>query len=156
MLTLLFNPTQDISLITVSHTGLSFALNKEKQWPEMLFTYCTAFPFKSSFHTATEFYYILYCIKTWFYSGSKCSLNASTPTSFHTLTRSSFIGGGSRRPLIWVTMGPSTPGTIMVSPSLRRPLIKITSMVVPMPGSALTWTKEGKKVTLCFNNYFFF
>lgn len=62
-----------------------------------------------------------------------------------TFTRSSFIGGGNRRPRIWVTMGPSTPGTITVSPSLRRPLISITSMVVPIPGRALTYERHHHK-----------
>lgn len=62
-----------------------------------------------------------------------------------TFTRSSFIGGGNRRPRIWVTMGPSTPGTITVSPSLRRPLISITSMVVPIPGRALTQERRRHK-----------
>lgn len=56
-----------------------------------------------------------------------------------TLTRSSLSGGGSSSPRICVTMGPSTPGTMMVSPSRRRPLIRITSIVVPMPGRAFTW-----------------
>ena len=51
-------------------------------------------------------------------------------------------GGGSSRPLICVMIGPSTPGTMMVSPSLRVPLIRITSMVVPIPGRAFTWSRK--------------
>jgi hypothetical protein len=35
-------------------------------------------------------------------------------------------------------MGPSTPGTMTVMPSRRTPLIRITSIVVPIPGRAFT------------------
>lgn len=74
-----------------------------------------------------------------------------------TFTRNSFIGGGNRRPRIWVTMGPSTPGTIIVSPSFKRPLISITSIVVPIPGRALTWETlvykgSQRDATLCWLN----
>lgn len=56
----------------------------------------------------------------------------------HTLTRSSFIGWGISRPRIWVTMGPSVPGTMIWSPSWMLPLTSITSIVVPRPGRAFT------------------
>lgn len=55
-----------------------------------------------------------------------------------TLTLSSFIGWGISNDLICVTMGPSVPAKIIVSPSLKVPFIKIASMVVPCPGIALT------------------
>lgn len=64
--------------------------------------------------------------------------NKSAYFDHFTLTRSSFRGGGNSKPLICVTIGPSTPGTMMVSPSRRRPLIRMTSIVVPIPGRALT------------------
>jgi len=55
-----------------------------------------------------------------------------------TLTRSSFMGCGVRRDRICVTIGPSVPATTKVSPSLKVPLLNITSIVVPSPGIALT------------------
>lgn len=54
------------------------------------------------------------------------------------LTLNSLRGCGVRRALICVTIGPSIPATTIVSPSFSFPLIRITSIVVPRPGNALT------------------
>mmetsp|Transcript_36534 Transcript_36534/g.91434 ORF Transcript_36534/g.91434 Transcript_36534/m.91434 type:complete len:258 (-) Transcript_36534:1614-2387(-) len=54
------------------------------------------------------------------------------------LTRSSFSGCGVRRALMFVTIGPLIPHTMMVSPSCSVPLTRITSIVVPRPSMFLT------------------
>ena len=54
------------------------------------------------------------------------------------LTRSSFRGWGMRRALTCATIGPSIPAKTIVSPSRRVPFTRMTSIVVPRPGRALT------------------
>jgi len=48
------------------------------------------------------------------------------------------MGCGVRTERICVTIAPSIPPVTMVSPSFNWPFTKITSMVVPRPGSAFT------------------
>ncbi len=66
-----------------------------------------------------------------------------------TLTRSSLSGWGIRRPLTCVTIGPSWPASIIVSPSFILPLTSTTSIVVPKPGRAFTWQRNVHKYGLC-------
>ena len=54
------------------------------------------------------------------------------------LIRSSRSGCGVSRARICVTIGPFKPQTTILSPSLKIPFDKMTSMVVPRPSMTLT------------------
>jgi hypothetical protein len=56
--------------------------------------------------------------------------------NFYLISR---LGGGVRRALIVVTMGPSIVLTTIVSPSLNVPFNSTTSIVKPKPSMAFTY-----------------
>jgi len=51
------------------------------------------------------------------------------------------------RPLTLVTIGPSDPGSTIVSPYLNRPFVSNTSIVVPRPWITFTWCNMTQQVT---------